>query len=182
MVGPLVAAASLSRRLRRNPGRSDWGPSYAVAANVGGMRRCEEMLCSGDGPALSCGLSRISPTKAIFSIFFLTRVVFLQANKVVVVLNGRYAGRKAVIVKNFDEGTTSRPYGHALVVGINIYPRKIVKAQNAKTKDKKSRVKAFVKTVNYNHLMPTRYTLDLDLKARPGPPHAIFRLILNLII
>ena len=25
---------------------------------------------------------------------------------------------------------------------------------------------AFVKTVNYNHLMPTRYTLDLDLKAR----------------
>ena len=43
----------------------------------------------------------------------------------VVVLNGRYAGRKAVIVKNFDEGTTSRPYGHALVVGINNYPRKV---------------------------------------------------------
>ena len=40
------------------------------------------------------------------------------------VLNGRYAGRKAVIVKNFDEGTSSRPYGHALVVGINNYPRK----------------------------------------------------------
>lgn len=40
------------------------------------------------------------------------------------VLNGRYAGRKAVIVKSFDEGTTSRPYGHALVVGIDNYPRK----------------------------------------------------------
>lgn len=52
----------------------------------------------------------------------LTRV--LQTNKVVVVLNGRYAGRKAVIVKSFDEGTTSRPYGHALVVGIDNYPRK----------------------------------------------------------
>lgn len=24
---------------------------------------------------------------------------------------------------------------------------------------------AFIKTVNYNHLMPTRYVLDLDLKA-----------------
>lgn len=48
-----------------------------------------------------------------------------QTNKVVVVLNGRYAGRKAVIVKSFDEGTTSRPYGHALVVGIDNYPRKV---------------------------------------------------------
>ena len=42
----------------------------------------------------------------------------------VVILNGRYAGRKAVIVKNFDEGTSSRPYGHALVCGIANYPRK----------------------------------------------------------
>lgn len=40
------------------------------------------------------------------------------------VLNGRYAGHKAVVVKNFDEGTTSRPYGHALVCGIANYPRK----------------------------------------------------------
>jgi hypothetical protein len=47
-----------------------------------------------------------------------------QANKVVVVLHGRYAGHKAVIVKNFDEGTSSRPYGHALVCGIANYPRK----------------------------------------------------------
>lgn len=42
----------------------------------------------------------------------------------VVVLNGRYAGRKAVIVKNFDEGTSGRQYGHALVCGIVNYPRK----------------------------------------------------------
>lgn len=27
-----------------------------------------------------------------------------------------------------------------------------------------ARTQAFIKTVNYNHLMPTRYTLDLDLK------------------
>ena len=40
-------------------------------------------------------------------------------------LHGRYAGHKAVIVKNFDEGTTSRPYGHALVCGIANYPRKV---------------------------------------------------------
>lgn len=27
----------------------------------------------------------------------------------------------------------------------------------------------FIKTVNYNHLMPTRYTLDVDLKATVTP-------------
>jgi hypothetical protein len=44
---------------------------------------------------------------------------------VVVVLQGRYAGKKAVIVKNYDEGTSSRPYGHALVCGLATYPRKV---------------------------------------------------------
>ena len=34
-----------------------------------------------------------------------------------------------------------------------------------KKQDKHSRVKTFIKTVNYNHLMPTRYTLDVDLKS-----------------
>ena len=29
---------------------------------------------------------------------------FLKEKKVVIILNGRYAGKKAVIVKNFDEG------------------------------------------------------------------------------
>ena len=90
----------------------------------------------------------------------------LQANKVVVLLQGRYAGKKAVIVKNYDEGTSSRPYGHALVCGLATYPRKVTKKQSAKAQAKHSKVKTFIKTVNYNHLMPTRCTLDVDLKAR----------------
>lgn len=49
----------------------------------------------------------------------------MQAQKVVILLTGRYAGKKAVIVKNFDDGTTSRPYGHALVVGLAKEPRKV---------------------------------------------------------
>jgi len=40
-------------------------------------------------------------------------------------LQGRYAGRKAVIVKNFDDGTKERPYAHAIVAGIAKYPRKV---------------------------------------------------------
>merc|ERR1711924_286308 len=45
-----------------------------------------------------------------------TMVKFLKNNKVVILLTGRYAGKKAVIVRNYDDGTSSRPYGHALVV------------------------------------------------------------------
>eukprot|EP00897_Mesotaenium_endlicherianum_P002339 jgi/Mesen1/2132/ME000152S01220 len=91
-------------------------------------------------------------------------VKFLKPSKVVVLLQGRYAGRKAVIVKNFDDGTQGRQYGHALVAGIAKYPRKVTKKQTEKQLAKKARLKAFIKVVNYNHIMPTRYQLDVDLK------------------
>ncbi|KAK8491257.1 hypothetical protein V6N11_051269 [Hibiscus sabdariffa] len=91
-------------------------------------------------------------------------VKFLKPNKAVIVLQGRYAGRKAVIVKSFDEGTRDRRYGHCLVAGIKKYPSKVIRKDSAKKTAKKSRVKCFVKLVNYQHLMPTRYTLDVDLK------------------
>ncbi|WCJ25806.1 60S ribosomal protein L27 [Euphorbia peplus] len=96
-------------------------------------------------------------------------VKFLKPNKAVILLQGRYAGRKAVIVRNFDDGTRDRPYGHCLVAGIKKYPAKVIKKDSAKKTAKKSRVKAFIKTVNYNHLMPTRYTLDVDLKDAVNP-------------
>ncbi|KAF8405352.1 hypothetical protein HHK36_010256 [Tetracentron sinense] len=91
-------------------------------------------------------------------------VKFLKPNKAVIVLQGRFAGRKAVIVRSFDEGTRDRPYGHCLVAGIGKYPKKVIRKDSAKKTAKKSRVKAFIKLVNYNHIMPTRYTLDVDLK------------------
>ncbi|XP_057415266.1 60S ribosomal protein L27-like [Lotus japonicus] len=91
-------------------------------------------------------------------------VKFLKPNKAVILLQGRYAGKKAVIVKTFDDGTHGRPYGHCLVAGIKKYPSKVIKKDSAKKTGKKSRVKAFMKLVNYQHLMPTRYTLDVDLK------------------
>ncbi|KAF2308261.1 hypothetical protein GH714_039606 [Hevea brasiliensis] len=91
-------------------------------------------------------------------------VKFLKPNKAVIILQGRYAGRKAVIVKSFDDGTRDRAYGHCLVAGIKKYPSKVIKKDSAKKTAKKSRVKCFIKLVNYQHLMPTRYTLDVDLK------------------
>ena len=53
----------------------------------------------------------------------------MQPGKVVILLGGRYAGKKAVIVKNFDDGTSSRPYGHALVCGLSKEPRKVRRRQ-----------------------------------------------------
>ncbi|XP_022143316.1 60S ribosomal protein L27-like [Momordica charantia] len=91
-------------------------------------------------------------------------VKFIKPNKAVVVLQGRFAGRKAVIVRNFDDGTRDRPYGHCLVAGISKYPSRVIRKDSTKKTAKKSRVKAFIKLVNYQHLMPTRYTLDVDLK------------------
>ncbi|GAB6026514.1 60S ribosomal protein L27 [Chamberlinius hualienensis] len=86
----------------------------------------------------------------------------MKAGKVVLVLSGRYAGRKAVIVKNNDEGSSDKPYGHALVAGIDRYPRKVTKRMGKKKIDKRSRIKSFLKVLNYNHLMPTRYLVEIN--------------------
>ncbi|KAF2540752.1 hypothetical protein F2Q68_00030656 [Brassica cretica] len=91
-------------------------------------------------------------------------VKFLKQNKAVILLQGRYAGKKAVIIRSFDDGNRERPYGHCLVAGLKKYPSKVIRKDSAKKTAKKSRVKCFIKVVNYQHLMPTRYTLDVDLK------------------
>ena len=67
---------------------------------------------------------------------------FLKAGKVVLLLNGRMAGKKAVIVKTFDEGTPDRPYGYCLVAGIQKYPLKITKSMTEKKVAKRSKVRA----------------------------------------
>lgn len=37
----------------------------------------------------------------------------IKSGKVVVILQGRYAGKKAVVVKSYEEGTTERKFSHA---------------------------------------------------------------------
>ncbi|KAJ2440702.1 60S ribosomal protein L27B, partial [Coemansia sp. RSA 2424] len=70
---------------------------------------------------------------------------FIKGGKVVIVLQGRYAGKKAVIVKNFDEGTKERPYPHAIVAGIERYPLKVTKAMTQRKVAARSHVKPFIK-------------------------------------
>nr|CAD7430664.1 unnamed protein product [Timema monikensis] len=85
----------------------------------------------------------------------------MKSGKVVLVLSGRYAGKKAIVMRNFDDGTSDKQYGHALVAGIDRYPRKIHKRMGKAKMHKRSKIKPFIKVLNYNHLMPTRYTVDI---------------------
>jgi len=78
------------------------------------------------------------------------------------VLQGRQAGKKVVVIKQLDEGTKERPYPHAIVAGVERYPRKVTKRMGAKKLAKRSKVKPFIKVVNYSHLFPTRYTVELE--------------------
>ena len=47
----------------------------------------------------------------------------MKAGKVVLVLSGKFAGRKAIIVKPTDDGSSEKPFGPALIAGIDRYPR-----------------------------------------------------------
>ncbi|KAF2078100.1 hypothetical protein CYY_000571 [Polysphondylium violaceum] len=60
----------------------------------------------------------------------------------------------------FDDANKQRPYGHCLVAGIDKYPRSIVRSMSRKAILKRTAIRPFVKMVNYNHIMPTRYNFE----------------------
>merc|ERR1739842_93177 len=88
---------------------------------------------------------------------------FIKSGRVVILTAGKYAGRKAVVVKESNDGDQSRLYGHALVAGIERYPRRVTKSMGKKKIAKRNKMKCFVKVVNYNHMFPTRYSVDIQL-------------------
>ncbi|KAM9740059.1 large ribosomal subunit protein eL27-like [Dama dama] len=79
------------------------------------------------------------------------------------VLAGHYSERKAVIMKNIDDGTSDHIYNHVLVAGIDCYPCKVTSAMGKKKTAKKSKIKSFVKVNHSNQLRPTNYSVDNPL-------------------
>merc|ERR1711998_821673 len=77
----------------------------------------------------------------------------LKDGKIVVLLQGRYAGKKAVILKTMDDNTKERPYGHCVVVGVAKTPLPITRAM----------CKPTLKMVNFTPLMPTRYSVESSM-------------------
>ena len=103
---------------------------------------------------------------------------FYKPGKVVVVLNGRYAGRKGIIIKSNYESVRDRKYPHCMVVGLSKGPRKPTKRNLAKLQDKIKKLESskdsnekitalksfgvFIKTYNMTHLLATRYQVKED--------------------
>ena len=103
---------------------------------------------------------------------------FYKPGKVVVVLNGRYAGRKGIIVKSNYESGRDRKYPHCMVVGLSKGPRKPTKKNLSKLQDQIKKLEAskdsnerlnalktfgvFIKTYNMTHLLATRYQVKED--------------------
>ncbi|RKF78317.1 60S ribosomal protein L27-B [Golovinomyces cichoracearum] len=87
---------------------------------------------------------------------------FLKVGRVAIITRGRYAGKKVVIIQPFDSGNKSHPYPHSLVAGIERYPSQVTRRMSKARQAKRSKVKPFIKIINYNHMMPTRYTLELE--------------------
>ena len=81
----------------------------------------------------------------------------LKPGKVVVILSGKYAGKKAVIVKVFEEGNGKYKFPHALVCGVARPPRKVTRRMNEKKVNKKTTMQVFTKVINLQHFMPTRF-------------------------
>ena len=82
----------------------------------------------------------------------------MKPGRVVILLAGRRAGKKDVIVKSFEDGKKGgKAYPHALVAGVERSPLKVHKKMSEKKIARRSKVKPFVKLVNYNHLLPTRF-------------------------
>ncbi|KAK0549613.1 60S ribosomal protein L27B [Tilletia horrida] len=71
-------------------------------------------------------------------------------------------GNAVVVIKQYDDGSKERAYPFVLAAGIERYPLKVTKSMGAKKLAKRSKVKPFIKVINYNHLMPTRYALELE--------------------
>ncbi|MCP9259860.1 60S ribosomal protein L27 [Dirofilaria immitis] len=80
----------------------------------------------------------------------------MKPGKVVLVLGGRFAGRKAIIVKAYDEGSSDRAYSHALIAGIDKYPLMVTKRMGKKKIKNRSKLRPFVGIASYSNLLPTR--------------------------
>ena len=94
----------------------------------------------------------------------------VQPGRFVILLNGRHAGKKAIVVAVYPETTESRNYPHCVVLGIEKSPRRLSKDMPQEALVKRTQIKCFLKTVNFNHILLTRHVLkddDLFNKVKP---------------
>ena len=91
---------------------------------------------------------------------------FVKPGKVVLMTNGRMAGRKAVVVQASENKNKERKYGHALVAGIKKYPKRVLRGMSKRRIARRSHVGVFLRVVNQKHFFATRYNMDLSQELR----------------
>lgn len=95
----------------------------------------------------------------------------VQPGRLVILLNGRHAGKKAIVVAVYPEPTETRKYPHCVVLGIEKPPKKVTRDMPQEALVKRTQVKCFLKTVNFNHILLTRHVVktddDLFVKIKP---------------
>ena len=69
----------------------------------------------------------------------------LAPGRFVIMLKGRQAGKKAIVLSVSEAGTNDRKYAHALVLGIEKAPKKLSKTMPQQTLVKHTKVKTFIK-------------------------------------
>lgn len=100
-----------------------------------------------------------------------------KPGRVVVVLNGRYAGKKGIIIRSNYENSKDKKFPHCLVVGLAKSPRRVTKKSLKKAEERVKKIESskadaatisaqlgklkklgvFIKTYNMSHLLATRY-------------------------
>ena len=99
----------------------------------------------------------------------------VQPGRLVILLNGRHAGKKAIVVAVYPEPTEQRKYPHCVVLGIEKCPKKVTKDMPQEALVKRTQIKCFVKTVNFNHILLTRHVVkqDDDLFQKIKPDYVV---------
>jgi large subunit ribosomal protein L27e len=86
----------------------------------------------------------------------------VSPGRFVIILNGRHAGKKALVLTAYKQPTEDRKYPHAVVLGIEKPPKKLTQDMPQEALVKRTQIKCFVKTVNFNHVLLTRHVLKDD--------------------
>lgn len=84
--------------------------------------------------------------------------MIFKPNMIVVITNGRLAGKKAVVVKEVDDSTV-------VVAGINRIPSPTENYMQSWEKRKNEKFLTFIKKINVNHIIATRYKADVGLSS-----------------
>ena len=89
---------------------------------------------------------------------------FMKSGRICILTSGRFAGKKGIIISQHDS-RANRAFPHALVAGIERYPKRVSRRMGQKRIARKSHIKPFIKAVNLAHLLPTRYVVkDFQLE------------------